>query len=41
MKTTKLLFVELAIVLVVAVAIAYSLLLPSRSYDFHELSLNF
>jgi len=41
MKTTKLLFVELAIVLVVAGAIAYSLLLPSRSYHFHELSLNF
>jgi hypothetical protein len=40
-KATSLLLAELAIVLVVAGVIAYSLLLPSRSYHFREVSLNF
>jgi len=39
-KATQLLLVELAIVLVVAGVIAYSLLLPSRSYHFRQVSVN-
>lgn len=39
-KATKLLLAELAIVLVVAGAIAYVLVLPSASYHFRELKLN-
>ena len=39
-KATRLLFVGLSIVVAVAVVIVYSLILPTTSYHFHELTLN-